>query len=1213
MKGAIEDIVKKGIENVLPTDQVGFTFSSKDFAHGEGWMRFRPAREITFKDIWHTIHSIYQSNAKVSNTDTFCISITTVRMPAGKGRKKKYNTFEEECAGRHSLITINNKDNLCLPRALVVAMAVVDKDPEYVKVRRDTKKIQTSRARELMQAANVRITNEGCGISELEKFQAYLENYRIVVYNYGTKGRDIIFDGSNHSTKKLNLLYHKRHYSVIKSLTAAFSCVYFCEDCHEPYDHKRNHRCGKTCFACQQSPPCKENIRIKCADCQRSFRGQNCFENHKPKLCDEIRLCSICFKTVKRDRTHKCGEVFCKICCKHCASSHLCFMQPNTSKRKSDEIIFIFYDLETRQEKQLEDGSLLHETNLCVFKQACYICLGKNEEICETCGLRLQVLRTSDAISSFVKHILILRKKFDNVIVLAHNGQSFDHQFVLNYVLTKTVLKPKLIMRGTKIISMEIENVKFLDSLNYFPMSLAKLPQAFGLGDIFKKGYFPHLFNTKANETYCGPLPHIKYYSPDKMMSGDREKFLEWYQKHKDDVFDMKKEIEDYCISDVEILTAACLKFREQLLDATNVDPFLEASTIASACNKVFRRNFLKPETIGIIPKNGYRLRDKQSQIALRWLVWEEHQRSINIQHAAKGFEAIVSGVKVDGFCSETNQVFEFQGCYYHGHPKCLKYVRDKLLDNESPKETLNTKYERTVAKNDRIRELGYELIEKWECEFLKECDGNLEMIEFLKNNSLLKNSPLNPRDSFYGGRTGNTVEYYKVEKEEKIKYLDVCSLYPWVCKYGKFPIGHPKVYVGDECQSFDWCNMNGIIKCTILPPQNLFHPVLPMKMNDKLMFVLCQTCGETLSDECQHNTAERALTGTWVLDEVKKAREMGYEMLRIHEIWSYNITKFDKLAGTSGLFTEMMNKFVKIKQQASGWPKNCTEKDKYIEEFFIKEGIELDRSDIVENPGLRSLAKLMLNSFWGKLGQRENQPKTSIMNEPYELSLILTDPSRYVNSILPINEETVIVNWEYREESYAQLSTVNVAIAAFVTAQARLKLYSFLEKLGEGALYYDTDSVIFTHKQGEYEPLIGDFLGDLTDELVCYGPGSHITEFVSGGPKNYAYKVWCTNENREEIVCKVKGISLNHSASELVNFESIKKAVLEKSEPICILSDAILRTREHEVVTKETTKIYRPKSLKRKFAPDHSSLPYGYKKTKSKKVSRNHPLPTTP
>ena len=245
---------------------------------------------------------------------------------------------------------------------------------------------------------------------------------------------------------------------------------------------------------------------------------------------------------------------------------------------------------------------------------------------------------------------------FKKVVVIAHNGQGYDHQFILNYILTRTRHTPELIMRGTKIISMELDNLKFIDSLNFLPMGVAALPKAFDISQL-KKGYFPHLFNRSENETYVGPLPPIESYSPDTMKTEARKEFMQWYSLHKDSIFDFRKEIVEYCISDVEILTRACLKFRDLLMKVGNVCPLSEACTIASTCNKLFRRKYLAPETIGIIPKNGYRWTDNQSKIAIQWMLWEEKQRGIEIVHAAKQSEVMLLGTRVDGYCRETNQV----------------------------------------------------------------------------------------------------------------------------------------------------------------------------------------------------------------------------------------------------------------------------------------------------------------------------------------------------------------------------------------------------------------------------------------------------------------------------------------------------------------------------------------------------------------------------
>ena len=106
---------------------------------------------------------------------------------------------------------------------------------------------------------------------------------------------------------------------------------------------------------------------------------------------------------------------------------------------------------------------------------------------------------------------------------------------------------------------------------------------------------------------------------------------------------------------------------------------------------------------------------------------------------------------------------------------------------------------------------------------------------------------PLNPRNAFFGGRTGNTAKVYDLQDNHKIKYIDVCSLYLYIYKRGKYPIGHPKVYVGEEkCLEFvgninDIDEVDGLIKYEILPPRDLYDPVLPVKMYGKLIFPLCR------------------------------------------------------------------------------------------------------------------------------------------------------------------------------------------------------------------------------------------------------------------------------------------------------------------------------------------------------------------------------------
>lgn len=105
---------------------------------------------------------------------------------------------------------MNNKDSLCLLRALVVSIAHINKDPLYFKIRHDRNKLQTIKARDLIEKAQCVVSKDGCGIPELKVFEHYFQGYKNTVYRYSTKGRDVMLDGVGECIK-LNLLYHEGH------------------------------------------------------------------------------------------------------------------------------------------------------------------------------------------------------------------------------------------------------------------------------------------------------------------------------------------------------------------------------------------------------------------------------------------------------------------------------------------------------------------------------------------------------------------------------------------------------------------------------------------------------------------------------------------------------------------------------------------------------------------------------------------------------------------------------------------------------------------------------------------------------------------------------------------------------------------------------------------------------------------------------------------
>ncbi len=189
------------------------------------------------------------------------------------------------------------------------------------------------------------------------------------------------------------------------------------------------------------------------------------------------------------------------------------------------------------------------------------------------------------------------------------------------------------------------------------------------------------------------------------------------------------------------------------------------------------------------------------------------------------------------------------------------------------------------------------------------------------------------------------------------------------------------------------------------------------------------------------------------------------------------------------------------------------------------------------------------------------------------------------------VSDEVIEIHYENNENFVTPNSKTNMVIAAFTTAYARLKLYDVLDQLNEIVLYYDTDSVIFVSKPGESEPPLGPYFVELTNELT------HITTFISGGPKNYCYR---TSSNKVET--KVRGITLNCTAKQKVNFNVIRSLVFLYAKcnvkgqvnvdiPFRITRD----TKTKDIETKRMKKDYRIVYNKRVIVDHYKTLPYGY------------------
>ena len=157
---------------------------------------------------------------------------------------------------------------------------------------------------QLLERTAISLDN-GRGIPEFESFQDHFRQYKIFVYTQ-LNCDEIMFEGHVETSERLNLLYDEvtRHYHMIGDLTAAMAKGYVCKACSKGGRRDVTHTCDQTCSSCIASPPCvSTRVRIPCADCDRHFRSQICFANHKRRIGNKKPVCE------RKRQAVKCGEL----------------------------------------------------------------------------------------------------------------------------------------------------------------------------------------------------------------------------------------------------------------------------------------------------------------------------------------------------------------------------------------------------------------------------------------------------------------------------------------------------------------------------------------------------------------------------------------------------------------------------------------------------------------------------------------------------------------------------------------------------------------------------------------------------------------------------------------------------------------------------------------------------------------------------------------
>ena len=374
-------------------------------------------------------------------------------------------------------------------------------------------------------------------------------------------------------------------------------------------------------------------------------------------------------------------------------------------------------------------------------------------------------------------------------------------------------------------------------------------------------------------------------------------------------------------------------------------------------------------------------------------------------------------------------------------------------------------------------------------------------------------------------------LRYYEVKPHEKLMFIDVRSLYPHIQRVSDFISGPffslygrwlPKI--SDFVEIMKESPNSGIAMVTVNPPDRQYIPVLGVKVSGILTFCLCAKCAETLAFPCRHSKKERQLTGTFTYAELLEALNSGYKLVKIHEIiFCKKVSK---------VFQPVMNALAALKIAHSGWPddvKTREQKERYIK-IFTDQGIKLAYDDIQEaNPTLKTIAKLILNSIWGRLALNASKFKSlGIINKIDQLvALYKNENSKYKLLDLMSSLKNEKILYKYEGGDVKRSSDVNIILAASVTSLARLYLLKNIREV-PNLMYADTNSAVYCLPANEYDKDIDPKLGAWKDELrELFPPSYKVVCFVALALKSYGIKAVCALTNKELYLVRIKGVTL--------------------------------------------------------------------------------------
>lgn len=518
--------------------------------------------------------------------------------------------------------------------------------------------------------------------------------------------------------------------------------------------------------------------------------------------------------------------------------------------------------------------------------------------------------------------------------------------------------------------------------------------------------------------------------------------------------------------------------------------------------------------------------RAERHPLAIAWM--ESFNKNItHIGNSNREFYCFTTKRYIDGVDRDTHELYLCLDCKFHGCRRCYFDEYETGHDHPDRPATYSRAHHDTEA-------FVYQLLNTYGPRNVHVVwSHELEEQSFSPYERQLGHI-MKERDMFYGGRTEVFSPYVDASffPDDSIQYHDVCSLYPYVCAFKTLPTGNPEHYIGkhiDTSRILDLSHPDpyfGYVRCHVTPRDKCLIGLLPYRCPDsgRLEFPL------------------KTMTGSWGTEELRIAIENGYVVDEVYEVYHWNgDERSDKL------LRGYVSYFLQMKQEAEGWVKMGASSESPSEEekleiqervFYQSGGIGKIRIDCVKkNPVKRQMAKLFLNSLWGKFCQKPKKESFTTIRGYQQFAALWYDPriDKTAFSFRHIGNQV----WKVKYSTYDAFTEpnrkYNIFLASKVTEEARCILHRQMLKIGpERILYCDTDSIMFLYPKNRDKldsvglgNWVNEYPREVISRLFALAPKFYFLEFADGDTLLKSKGIQLTLENAKRIHAEKLGLQL--------------------------------------------------------------------------------------